>query len=359
MQTGDASAGKPLEPSRAREYPHTHYGKGPPMKHLPLIVGLFWAWGCAAPPVPGHPLYTPGEKLLMVVGLKVIDRTIGTSSEYLGDRLVKSTETPTCSRIQRELEMEVDVAPSATPGRADLTIRTRRDKSTHSYKGGGEESTGSTDSANPQAATQPGEKDTLETMVQGLKTVFSAVVEPNGKVVDFDARGPAVESARERLAKKALTSEERMLSLMLACQGPGGALLEASAYLPSADARVGQQWGVTREKVPPSAGYYFCMFTNGAWYCSERSTCTVEAVTSGPAGRIVTVGISGRRVPGPPSPSMPRRVDYLTTTGRVKFNLDTGAIPELRIETRPHFMGAEDRRLIDLTFIDTIRLEKR
>jgi len=318
-------------------------------------------------------LYAPGQRWAMTVRHELRDNGIGVSESHFSsmspdgteeDTLVERTETKRSSVEWLELNLSLDVKPSAWPGNQDISIKVDRLATGYSGKDDkGVERSVSCDSSTGKAVgsvvevvNQP--EDQLRTFT--IEVSFHVTADQAGWIVAYEACGGLFDAMMAELAKDGrLTREQKDLALRLQSCGVFSGFAETAAYLPPADVAPGRTWRVVRDKVLPHHAYGFYMFTNGCGYSTEDSTCEAVSVERTPGGRIVTVRITGRRVPEHPEPSMPRRVDYMATTGELKFNLDTSEVISLHIEEELHMISAEDRKYIAVEFATDVTLKKR
>lgn len=345
-------------------------------RHMPLVGLLGLVWGCEQPITPDGKLYRPGQKLLLVLrtememtctgltdGDEIIVETRGPDSRIvkrMAAREAERQETSVRSIEWGQMELALEVEQADVAGRVAISLRYRRQRGGASFRSAtGHSGAESIDTAKPPTGDEGARKE-WEDRVAAMKAVsFSAVAKEPGQVVAFDARGKPYDSLKRELAGENASTEQRDLSLRFHSMGVFSALADAAAYLPPRGVRPGQAWLVRRERVFPYHAYAFSMVTHGCVFSRERSRCLAESVKQTLfAGRVATIRITGLRVPQHPEGGMPRRVSHMTVTGTLRFNLDRAEVIDLRLESTPYFLKAEDRRAFAVKFVDSVQLTR-
>ena len=324
-----------------------------------LVLG-----GCTAEPVEqAHHLLSPGRQMLLTAHIEMASGGVGVSESGLyseqGMRVVEHEETPFSSRGWRAVELPLtvtEVGPAMV--RAEMTVR-RLAAGSEYREDTGETTVESWDTGDPETGG-PADEGAAEDLGQIMAASFLAAVDPGGRVSDIGAHGGPFDTLAEELEENRnegdtdefpMTHREcqlRMLSL-----GSFSALEDLLAYLPPAGADVGDSWTVIRERVHPYLAYEFYMFTSGAAYSAERTTCSVTAVAHTPRGREVTVYILGRRVPQQLEEEP--RVEYFETVGTLTVNVDSWEVVQLCITSQPRWLNDEDKLML-IRFTETLAL---
>lgn len=332
-----------------------------PMLPIAALTGMCLLLGACQPSTsPSGRLYAPGRRLVLTVWDEMWDRGIGVSTHSISsttpdgktvEEVIERVETKRSSvRYGTELELPMDVAASWRLGCVDVSMKVARLASSDAYKDDkGVIREVATGTPSGDEATS---KESQDEMQRNLRDVsLHATVDAMGEVVAFDVRGGSLALGQDN----SLWSRDGGISHYQCF----GALSDAAAYLPPADVELSQAWHIVRKKVFPYHAYGFYMLTNGCGYSREQSTCEAVSVEPTSDGRIVTVRITGRRVPMHPEPGQPRRVDYMETGGELKFNLDTREVISLHVEDKLHMLTKEDRKYISATFATNITLKRR
>ncbi|MCD4823468.1 MAG: hypothetical protein K8S55_02590 [Phycisphaerae bacterium] len=341
-----------------------------------FVAMLLPACGCAqtVPSTPVPQLYHPGQDFLLVFHTQLLDKSIkkhpdfvayipiaenkSADSSTIEEREVERKDANSHFRVWLERELPLQVVASDKPGCVAVSMKYRR----HRGSGAWWDEDGRTREESFDTAKKPPADDDKqwehEEYLEAMRTVsFSALVNAAGKIVEFDAKGGNFYSLKKDNAEdNKMSEEQKQLSLRLQTGGVFNAMADTMAYLPPIGIQQGQQWHVRREKVLPYRTYEFYMLTDGCVFSTEQSTCLVKSIKQTPAGRVATIEITGRRVPYFPEFGMSNRVKRLDISGRLLFNLDTVNIIDLRIESIPRFLSAEDRREFKIKFVDSVKL---
>lgn len=344
------------------------------MRRRYATLGLLaFVAGCSAPMWPAklHPyelgqvlilryrtemhMLTPGDNMLRLPPLMDV-RT----GKLTPDRRGLSWDSESAWVEWGEGELRFRAHPGHAPNQVRLAGNLLRLRTGNSYRGVGEDTKHEVwDSALPE---EPNTRDQSREELRALMrpATISVLVRNDGVVLHWDANGGHYDELKEQMrnAPKRVTAQNRELAIAVRSIGAVPAMLDAVAYLPPPNVALGQSWPVRREDVFPYHGYGFYMLTNGCYWSSEQSTCTARYVERTRSGRVLTVAIAGKRFPKLGlEPGQSERVDYLELDGALRLNLDTGAIEELRLESRAHFLSAKDRDMFRPLFVETIGLQ--
>ncbi len=325
----------------------------------------------------GRNVFRPGERWLLTYRGELAERGVMISEEWsIGldgeHEFIERQEFPYDRRTWDLIELPVAVRAARGEGNVEVLMTIQRRAS------------GSYDDDGAPAITQDVALLGEDYADQLSQMALSVTLDRNGRIVALDPQGEIFAELRsgfEEYKNEAenssewdgmfATKQEAMAyfqqqydaSVRSQSMGACSALEAVAPYLPTEDVVAGDTWSVHRENVFPDQAYAFLMVTYGGIY-SERATCTVERVEETTEGRLATVEIMGRRVPGlldipgaSDEEEMELRVDFLELAGELVFNLDTREIVTLRIATAPHFASQEDPDL-DIHFVDTISLQR-
>jgi hypothetical protein len=331
---------------------------------LPILLVVFTG-GCSAN-VPSAPwLYKPGRSVLLTV--RIEEEQAGVFGEhYVGaasDGLEEPLERLKGWQMQwREFDLPVEVRPSPRIGCLALSAKIARTAGGSSYQAEWQRAgaprhnvpagaaLGSSTQACTEGAEEPGQTEDVS---------YLATADRSGRILSFDARGGDFESLKRQWAEDHLSANRKQMAIRFHSRGVFSALSDAAAYLPPPDVRRGRKWHVARDKVFPYDAYGFTMMTYGCGFSRESSTCVAQEIDQTTDGRVVTVRITGRRYPqGGPVEGMPKRMDYMDTSGELRFNLDTQSILSLRIQTKPVWLRAEDKEM-SMSSTNILTLKRR
>ena len=325
---------------------------------IAILILLLPPLGCVPEAESNVQIYQAGRKLLLTYRVDMRnDGVIGDSSTTLGDKTVEEVYRGSYSEWG-EMELPVSVKASDEPDRLALSLTYRRQRMGNWYKDDkGRKHEETFDSNRPPPKDERAIREHRERTEEMKSLSFLAHVNRAGKIVEFDASGEGFESAKKDLAaSEATPAMKQWVAMAYHSGGVCSALNDAAAYLPPADARKGQKWHVRREYVIPYHAYGFYMLTNGCVYSTEESQCQVKSLRGTLAGRVMTIAITGRRVPQNPEKGTPIRVKHFELSGQLRVNLDTGEIIELQLKSITRPVSSKDQIIAGVKLIQSVKL---
>jgi len=304
------------------------------------------AGGCAEPvPIDSAAVLSPGREMRLTFRSEI----------HMNGGAAMGTSGSSISWADLESSMIVTAIPESTSLRVTMKC--------DSMRGGGSYIERGEIKFEEEVALKAGQPVGPELEWWGVlsEAKFVAVIDPQRRLVSADAVGEHWADLRKEFAedirKEKLSEAEAEMMIWGQTAGVFSALEDAMAYLPPEGLSTGQSWEVRRERVLPYRSFEFGMMT-GCAYAKEETTCSALSVKIRGSHSIVTIAIRGKRFPDRPGLYVPARVKYLDLKGQLEFNMNTGAVEKLRLESKPVWSRPKEDGIFKPTFAQTVTLKR-